>query len=63
LNEGRGTHFDVDLLDRFRTIPESVWNQLAEAAPDVKSFSDALLACHRARPQDLAHTWPVLGRA
>jgi len=51
LNDGRGTHFDEDLLDQFCAIPESVWTQLTEAAPEVSSFSEALLTCHRARPQ------------
>jgi putative nucleotidyltransferase with HDIG domain len=63
LNEERGTHFHEDLLDCFCAIPESVWNQLAEAAPEVRSFTDALLACHRARPQHLTGTWPALCRA
>lgn len=42
---GRGSHFDPDIFDAFRTLPGEVWDELAELAPNVRSYTEALLAC------------------
>lgn len=63
LNEERGTHFDEDLLDQFFHVSEDIWNHLAEIAPNVRSFSDALLACHRVRSECPDAVGATLGRS